>query len=511
MIDLTSGLQAIFFSHQDDFRERVSTLEATVAAIAAGVLDDAHRERGERAAHRLAGSLGTFGLLRGSELARELELRLAPGCQGVAGEGPRLSECVTALRGELDGEYARLERDGPADHGGLTLVAALPGPDASQLEADERRELSSAMRACELGRPVREEPAVGRILVVDDDGAVREALVGMLVAAGYDAAAVAGAREARHALEHERISLLLSDVSMPGETGLDLIRFALCNHPDTATLMISALEDPGIAQVALDFGAYGYLSKPVRRSALLIGVMSALRRRDIEARERMARSNLEGNLALRTAALTEALDQLGGAAAQGRVLQAETIHRWAQSAEYRDPGIGGHLRRVGHYSAVIGAHCGLPAESLQLASVLHDVGKVAVPDSILLKTGALSADEYVAIQTHAVVGYEMLRDSCSELLDLAALIAHTHHERFDGSGYPRGLTSSEIPLEGRIVAVADVFDALTSDRVYRRAWSAETTIAWMTKQRGKHFDPDVLDGFLASMDEIRSIQSLLSA
>ena len=178
---------------------------------------------------------------------------------------------------------------------------------------------------------------------------------------------------------------------MPGETGLDLIRFALCEHPETATLLISALEDPGIAQVAMDFGAYGYLSKPVRRSAVLIGVMTALRRRDVEARERAARLNLEDNLRLRTSALTEALEQLEGAAAQGRVLQGETIHRWAQSAEYRDPGIGRHLKRVGHYCAVLGQKLGLHAESLELASVLHDVGKVAIPDSILLKAGPLTA------------------------------------------------------------------------------------------------------------------------
>jgi putative two-component system response regulator len=296
---------------------------------------------------------------------------------------------------------------------------------------------------------------------------------------------------------------------MPGETGLDLIRFALCEYPETATLLISSLEDPGIAQVAMDFGAYGYLTKPVRRSAVLIGVMSALRRRDVEIRERMSRLSLEDNLRVRTSALTEALERLEGAAAQGRVLQGETIHRWAQSAEYRDPGIGRHLKRVGAYCALLGHKLGLHAESLQLASVLHDVGKVAVPDSILLKAGPLTADERLAILTHPTVGYEMLHGSSSGLLDLAATIARTHHEKFDGSGYPSGLVGTDIPLEGRIAAVADVFDALTSDRGYRLAWSLETTIAWMERESGKHFDPDVLDAFLDSMDEVRSVRSLL--
>jgi putative two-component system response regulator len=192
------------------------------------------------------------------------------------------------------------------------------------------------------------------------------------------------------------------------------------------------------------------------------------------------------------------------------VLQGETIYRWATSAEYRDPGIGRHLKRVGHYCAILGERFGLHAESMQLASVLHDVGKVAIPDTILLKPGPLTADERLAIETHPDVGYDMLHGSSSGLLDLAAMIAHTHHEKFDGSGYPRGLAGTAIPLEGRIAAVADVFDALTSDRGYRRAWTMETTLGWMERERGTHFDPKVLDAFMDSMDEIRSVRSLLS-
>jgi len=168
------------------------------------------------------------------------------------------------------------------------------------------------------------------------------------------------------------IDLLLSDVSMPGETGIDLIRYALCEHPETATLLISALEDPAIAQVAMDFGAYGYLSKPVRRTEVLIGVMNALRRRAIEARERPTRENLERVVALRASALSDALQRVEAAATQGRVLQAETIHRWAQSAENREPGIARHVQRVSHYCALLGHAFGLHAESLGLASVLHD-------------------------------------------------------------------------------------------------------------------------------------------
>jgi len=506
MIDLDTGLQRIFVAHRSDFLGRLSTLEAAVAAISADTLSDAVRDAAERDAHKLTGALGTFGIARGSELARELELSLAAEHTLVAADGPALSESLAALRVEIEDEYARLDEKALPAPAGVDRVAA----DANEITAYDRLELSRAMFETGLVSAEPVEPPSGRILVVDDDDAVRNVLVDMLVEAGYDARGVSSAREARHALEHETVALLLSDVSMPGETGLDLIRFALCEHPETATLLISALEDPGITQVAMDFGAYGYLSKPVRRSAVLIGVMNALRRHEVEERERRARTRLEDVLALRTSALTQALQRLEGAARQSRVLQAETIHRWAQSAEYRDPGIGRHVKRVGYYCAVLARKFGLHAESVELASVLHDVGKIAVPDSILLKAGPLTAQERLAVEMHAAVGGELLRGSCSDLLDIAAVIAGTHHEKFDGTGYPSGLSGTDIPLEGRIAAVADVFDALTSDRVYRQAWSVDTAVAWMTRERGKHFDPEVLDAFLDSMDEVRSALSLLS-
>jgi putative two-component system response regulator len=344
----------------------------------------------------------------------------------------------------------------------------------------------------------------GRVLVVDDDPAARCSVALTLSEAGYDVRDVGSAWEARHALHDDTFDLLLSDVSMPAETGLDLIRFALCEHPETATLLISALDDPGIAQVAMDYGAYGYFSKPVSRSALLIGVMNALRRREMERRERAARDGLTG-------ALSHALQELETAAEQDRALQAVTIQRWARAAEYRDPGVGRHVKRMSHYCAILGQRLGLQPESLQLASVLHDVGKIGIPERILLKPGPLTADERLAIETHASIGHEMLRDSGSSVLDLAAVIAWTHHEKFDGTGYPCGLAGAEIPIEGRIAAVADVFDAMTCDRVYRPAWTVKQAVAWMRFERGKHFDPRVLDAFLLSIDDVLAARSLVTA
>jgi putative two-component system response regulator len=475
MTELTGGLQEIFERNSDDFQRLVGTLEEAVAALLAGNLDEGLRSSAERDAHKLTGSLGTFGLARGSELARRLEQRFAPSAPvDVAHAG----ELVGALRRELEGGLA-----------GVRVDEGLKPPSAGLTPA-QARALTAA-----------------RILVVDDDAAVGQLMAGILSEAGHDVRYVGSAGEARHVLQHDAIDLLFTDVRMPGETGLDLIRFALCEHPETATLLISAVDDPGIAQVALDFGVYGYLTKPVRRSAVLIGVMNALRRRDMEARERATREDLERTIRLRTGSLSRALEQLAGADERGRVLQAETVHRWAAAAEHRDPGISGHVIRVGRYCGVLGSKLGLDPAALDLASVLHDVGKTAIPDAIMRKPAPLTADEHRAIETHAEIGYGMLAGTRSPLLDLAAAIARTHHEKFDGRGYPHGLSGEQIPLAGRIAAAADVFDAMTCDRVYRPAWSVETTTAWLRHERGGHFDPVVVDAFEASLEDILSIRS----
>lgn len=399
----------------------------------------------------------------------------------------------------------------PSDHLSASVVTDVPhlGESLGAL----RRLLDTDLAAFPTGESLapRESYGPARILVVDDDAAVRQHLTDLLESTGHDVRAVGTTWEARQALEREPVALVLSEVSMPRETGLDLVRFARDEHPTTATLLMSALEDPGIALAAADLGASGFLSKPLSRSAVLIAVTNTLRLRDAQARERAERDRLQRSVSVRTGALLQALERLEGVADQGRVLQVETIHRWAEAAEYREPGIGRHVKRVSRYCGVLGRAFGLHLESLELAAVLHDVGKARIPDSILLKPGSLTADERLAIETHADIGYEMLRDSGTYVLDLAAIIARTHHEKFDGSGYPRRLAGTDIPLEGRIAAVADVFDAMTCDRAYREAWSLESTIAWMTNERGKHFDPTVIDALLESMDEIVEIQAELTA
>jgi len=181
------------------------------------------------------------------------------------------------------------------------------------------------------------------------------------------------------------------------------------------------------------------------------------------------------------------------------IAQSETVRRLSMAVEFRDEDTGAHIERIGRFSTLLAKQSGLDeelCERLGYAAPLHDVGKVAIPDAILLKPGPLTAEERAIVETHAEEGHRLLRGSSSSILDMAATIALSHHEKWDGSGYPRGLAGEQIPIEGRVVAIADVFDALTSDRVYRSAYTLEQAIELLREQRGRHFDPVLLDTFL---------------
>lgn len=181
------------------------------------------------------------------------------------------------------------------------------------------------------------------------------------------------------------------------------------------------------------------------------------------------------------------------------IAQAETVRRLSMAVEFRDKDTGAHIERIGRFSTLLAEQVGMSTEfcrRISHAAPLHDVGKVAIPDSILLKEGELTSEERAIVETHTEEGHRLLRGSSSSILDMAATVALSHHERWDGSGYPRGLAGERIPIEGRIVAIADVFDALTSDRVYRKAFSVERASQMMREQSGKHFDPALLDAFM---------------
>jgi putative two-component system response regulator len=350
---------------------------------------------------------------------------------------------------------------------------------------------------------------VPELLVADDNEALRRWEERVLGEQGYACDSACDASTVRERLRQGSYRLALLDVNMPGESGMDLLAHIRREHPEVAVLMVTGEDSTDLAMTAIELGAYGYLVKPVGSGELLINVANALHRWRTDAKNRRLVERLQATVNERSNTLEDALQDLELSQTQVWVSQAETIFRLARLVEFRDEETGHHLHRMSSYCEILARKMGLPAqrcEFVRLASQLHDVGKVAVPDSILLKRGKLTSEEFEVIKSHAETGFQMLAGSAAEVVQLGALIARTHHERWDGGGYPRGLAGEEIPLEGRIAAVADVFDALTSDRVYRSALPVNSAIQMMQDERGRHFDPKLLDAFFGERSEIEAIR-----
>lgn len=291
--------------------------------------------------------------------------------------------------------------------------------------------------------------------------------------------------------------LLIVDYMMPDMDGLELIRrFRLIpGGTDVPVLMITANDQKDVRYQALAGGANDFLNKPIDRAEFAA-----------RARNMLALRKGQKMLADRALHLAELVDE------QTEVIrkrEQELIFCLSRAAEFRDPETGAHIQRMAYYSQLIARYLGLPAEQQKLileAAPMHDVGKIGIPDHILLKPGRLDATEFIVMKTHAEIGYELLRGTTSDVLSTAAQIAGTHHEKWDGSGYPKGLAGEDIPLFGRIVAVADVFDALTSERVYKPAWPLDKARQFLLDGRGGHFDPRCVDAFIAAWDEAMQIR-----
>lgn len=334
------------------------------------------------------------------------------------------------------------------------------------------------------------EPSPGiRVLILDDETHICEILSRSLASHGYSCQVAASAKEAWQRLQESEFALLISDISMPGESGLDfLVRVKHHFKHQVAVLMITAVDDHGTAVSALERGAYGYLIKPFEENEVLINVANALERRRLTLESRDYAQRLEKEVRQRTADV--------------RNREAEIVLRLISASEYRDDETGAHIRRVGLYVGILAAEAGRKDEDvdlIQLAAPMHDVGKIGVPDAILRKPGKLTAEEFERVKEHTVIGARILSGSNIPLLRIAHEIAYCHHERWDGTGYPRGLSGEQIPQCARLVAIVDVYDALVSDRPYRPAFPNEQAVSMMTAERGTHFDPRLFDIFLTML------------
>lgn len=348
-----------------------------------------------------------------------------------------------------------------------------------------------------------------QLLIVDDEESLRRWEERVVRDSGYSCDGARDASSARERLESDSYRLALLDVNMPGDSGIELLAEIRRDHPEVAVLMVTGEDSTELAMAAIELGAYGYLVKPIGSGELIINVANALHRRRGEAQNQRVIERLQSAVQRRSDELAMALQSLELSESKVWASQAETIFRLARMVEFRDEETGRHVHRMSSYCEIIARQIGYSAEEserVRLASQLHDVGKVAVPDSVLLKPGKLTPEEFEVVKGHTDTGYKMLQGSSSEIVQLGSLIAYTHHERWDGTGYPRRLAGEMIPQEGRIAAVADVFDALTTDRVYRPALPIKSAVKMMRDECARHFDPVMLDAFLLAQPEVEEVR-----
>lgn len=347
------------------------------------------------------------------------------------------------------------------------------------------------------------------ILVVDDEPLNQRVLCGFLAGFGHKAVVASSGLEAL-ALLDDSIDLVLLDVMMPGLDGFAVaqaIRTGTAN-PDVPVVMVTALSGMADRLRAVECGANDFIAKPIDKTELKVRTRSMLALKEAQDRDKRRRAELEDMVAERTRALELSIENLRSLKDAALGAQLETVRSLAVAAEYRDRFTSEHIVRMSATSVLLAERMGLSEREVDLirhAAMLHDVGKLGVPDSVLLKPGPLDEGEWEIMKTHTLLGAEILKGATSELLQAGIEVAVSHHERFDGTGYPYGLSGEEIPLSGRIVGLADVWDACLSKRPYKAPFTVDQVVEIVRDGRGTHFDPVVYDHFERSLDAVLAL------
>ena len=342
------------------------------------------------------------------------------------------------------------------------------------------------------------------VLVVDDSVLNLDIIVGMLDNL-YNVIVASDGESALELVGEVTPDLILLDIVMGGIDGFEVCKRLKSSREteDIPVIFLSGNRDAADKNRGFEYGAVDYITKPFEVNEVKARIKTHLSLKIAQAELKNQNTRLETEVEKRTYELRKTVLEL-------KYSYQETIFLLSKAAEYRDDDTGSHLLKVSSYCRTIARAIGLDentVDNLYYASLLHDIGKIGIPDNILLKKGAYSREEWDVMKKHTIIGSSILSSSNVEVIKMGGMIALTHHEKWDGSGYPRGLAGEEIPVISRVVSVADVFDALVSKRVYKDEFSVEDALSEIKNCSGKHFDPEVVDGFLGALDEILEIMA----
>jgi putative nucleotidyltransferase with HDIG domain len=337
-----------------------------------------------------------------------------------------------------------------------------------------------------------------KLLIVDDERAVREIMAEYLDAVGYSVVQADSVESAFAAVQREHPTLVLTDIEMPGQTGFDLLQLIRKHDPDLDVIMVSGVVDTQTAIQSIRQGAADYVTKPFNLEEVQIVIERTLEKRHLILENRAHQEQLEELVAERTRQLVESNRQVEGLYADLQDSYESTLQALITALDYRDNETQGHSYRVVEYATLVAGRLDVEGEQLtwiRRGAILHDVGKIGIPDSVLRKPGPLDATEWEVMKKHPEMGFQMLENI--RFLEPALDIVHCHQERFDGTGYPRGMRGDDIPLGARIFAVVDTFDAMTSDRPYRKAMTVNEAREEIESCSGTQFDPVTVKAFLS--------------
>lgn len=352
-----------------------------------------------------------------------------------------------------------------------------------------------------------------KVLVVEDNKASRKQAIKLLENLFTNITIGVDGIDGLEKFNANKFDLIISDINMPNMNGIEMITKIREVDKDIPIIILSAHNDTEYFMDTIKLGIKGYILKPISLHQFIDTLSDTIEKIKLKEENSAYKKELQDINSMLENQVNERIVEIVSLNKEIVDTQKEIIFTMGAIGERRSKETGNHVKRVAEYSKLFALRYGLnqeDAEMLKQASPMHDIGKIAIPDDILNKPARFTEEEFIIMKNHSELGYEMLRASSRPLLKLAAIIAYQHHERWDGKGYPQGLSTTDIDINGRITAIADVFDALGSNRIYKKAWSDEKIFAFFKDERARHFDPKLVDIFFENLDEFLRIRNSLN-